>query len=284
MNSEDRFHEYQGHHVHTGNNQYILGYRMAESGKEFDRLLDLIAQLRAEDGCPWDREQTPATIKRYLLEEVYELVDAVDHHAPDQIAEELGDLIFMAIFLARLYGEQDQFQMEQVLQRVGKKMVRRHPHVFGDRKVDSAREVKLNWEEIKRQEKPKEPLGALLCDIPRALPALMRSYRTLSRLGRSLRRPLHQDILLDELRQSFSALLQTDTGGNELQTAAVVGKLLLLLVAFTLPADIRAEDALTQTLERFCQQLERVEASLVDQEKSWQDLSEAEERSLWEKT
>jgi uncharacterized protein YabN with tetrapyrrole methylase and pyrophosphatase domain len=84
------------------------------------------------------------------------------------------------------------------------------------------------------------------------------------------------------LRQSFSALLQTDARGNERQTAAVVGKLLLLLVAFTLPADIRAEDALTQTLERFCHQLERVEASLVDQEKGWQDLSEAEERSLWE--
>jgi MazG family protein len=283
MNREDRFLEYQGHHVHKGNNQYILGYRMAESGKEFERLLDLIAQLRAEDGCPWDREQTPATIKRYLLEEVYELVDAVDHHAPDQIAEELGDLIFMAIFLARLYGEQDQFQMEQVLQRVGEKMVRRHPHVFGNRKVDSARQVKLNWEEIKRQEKPQEPLGALLCDIPRALPALMRSYRTLSRLGRSLRRPLHRDILLSELRQSFSALLQAHAGGNELQTSPVVGKLLLLLVAFTLPADIRAEDALRQTLERFCQQLERVEASLVDREKSWQDLSEAEERSLWEK-
>jgi uncharacterized protein YabN with tetrapyrrole methylase and pyrophosphatase domain len=116
---------------------------MAESGKEFERLLNLIAQLRAEDGCPWDREQTPATIKRYLLEEVYELVDAVDHHAPDQVAEELGDLIFMAIFLANLYGEQDQFQMEQVLQRVGEKMVRRHPHVFGDREVDSARPYAL---------------------------------------------------------------------------------------------------------------------------------------------
>ncbi|MGD8687206.1 MAG: MazG family protein, partial [Syntrophobacterales bacterium] len=164
---------------------------MAESGKEFEKLLDLIARLRAEDGCPWDREQTPATIKRFLLEEVYELVDAVDHNDPDQVAEELGDLIFMAIFLASLYGEQDHFQMEQVLQRVGEKMVRRHPHVFGDREVDSAGQVKLNWEEIKRQEKPQEPLGVLFCEIPRALPALMRSYRTLSRLSRSLRRPLH---------------------------------------------------------------------------------------------
>jgi MazG family protein len=241
---------------------------MAEAGKEFEKLLDLIAQLRAEDGCPWDREQTPTTIKRYLLEEVYELVDAVDHRAPDQVAEELGDLIFMAIFLARLYGEQDQFQMEQVLQRVGEKMVRRHPHVFGDRKVDSARQVKLNWEEIKRQEKPQE---------------LMRSYRTLSRLGRSLRRPLHQDILVSELRQSFSMLLEQNVQDNQLSLAPVLGKLLLLLVAFTLPAGIRAEEELTKSLERFCQQVGKVEGNLVEEGENWQELSEAEERSLWEK-
>ena len=256
---------------------------MSESGKEFEKLLDLIAQLRAEDGCPWDREQTPATIKRYLLEEVYELVDAVDNDAPDQVAEELGDLIFMAIFLASLYGEQDQFQMEQGLQRVGEKMVRRHPHVFGDREVDSALQVKLNWEEIKRQEKPQEPLGVLLCDIPRALPALMRSYRTLSRLIRSLRRPLHHDILRSELHQSFSLLLEQNVQDNRLSLAPVLGKLLILLVAFTLPAGIRAEEELTKSLERFCQEVGKVEGNLVEVGENWQDLTEEQERSLWEK-
>jgi MazG family protein len=256
---------------------------MSESGKEFEKLLDLIAQLRAEDGCPWDREQTPATIKRYLLEEVYELVDAVDNDAPDLVAEELGDLIFMAIFLASLYGEQDQFQMEQVLQRVGEKMVRRHPHVFGDREVDSALQVKLNWEEIKRQEKPQKPLGVLLCDIPRALPALMRSYRTLSRLVRSLRRPLHHDILRSELHQSFSLLLEQNVQDNRLSLAPVLGKLLILLVAFTLPAGIRAEEELTKSLERFCQQVGKVEGNLVEVGENWQDLTEEQERSLWEK-
>ena len=256
---------------------------MTESGKEFEKLLDLIAQLRAEDGCPWDREQTPATIKRFLLEEVYELVDAVDHNTPDQVAEELGDLIFMAIFLASLYGEQDQFQMEQVLQRVGEKMVRRHPHVFGDREVDSARQVKLNWEEIKRQEKPQEPLGVPLCEIPRALPALMRSYRTLSRLSRSLRRPLHQDILRSELHQSFSMLLEQNAQDNRPSLAPVLGKLLLLLVAFTLPAGIRAEEELTKSLERFCQQVGKMEGNLVEGGENWQELTEEQERSLWEK-
>ena len=99
---------------------------MSETGGEFERLLDLLSRLRAEDGCPWDREQTPATIKRYLVEEVYEVVDAVDRETSNEVADELGDLIFMALFLAQLYAEQDQFQMTEVLRRVGDKMVRRH--------------------------------------------------------------------------------------------------------------------------------------------------------------
>jgi len=256
---------------------------MVETGREFEKLLDLLARLRAEDGCPWDREQTPATIKRYLLEEVYEVVDAVDHEASDQVADELGDLIFMALFLAHLYAEQEQFQVVEVLRRVGDKMVRRHPHVFGDRKVESSQEVKLNWEEIKQEEKPRKPLGARLNDIPRALPALMRSYRTLSRLGRMLRRPLRKGVIRSELARSFSILLEHGSEKCDSSSVTVLGRLLLLLVAFTLPAGIRAEEALTEALERFCQQVEQVETALAERGKDWTDLSEEEERTLWEK-
>ncbi|UCG14060.1 MAG: nucleoside triphosphate pyrophosphohydrolase [Deltaproteobacteria bacterium] len=255
---------------------------MAESGREFEGLLRLVARLRAEDGCPWDQEQTPATIKRYLLEEVYEVVDAVEQHSADHVAEELGDLIFMAIFLAQLYVEQGQFEIDQVLRRVANKMIGRHPHVFGDREVDSARQVKLNWEEIKRQERPNKPLSAALKDIPRALPALMRSHRILSRLDRTFRRPLPRDFLRSQLQESFSALLDSDIGLERSQSGAKLGKLLLLLAAFALPTETGAEEALTQTLERFCQQVEGLEDSLREKGKDWGDLSEAEERSLWE--
>ena len=255
---------------------------MSETGKEFEELMELMARLRAEDGCPWDREQTPATIKRYLLEEVYEVVDAVDHQAPDQVADELGDLIFMAIFLAHLYGEEGQFQMDQVLRRVGDKMVRRHPHVFGDRKVDSASQVKLNWEEIKQQEKPQKPLSANFKDIPRALPALMRAYRMLSRLGRTLKRPLSREVLLPELHRSFSILLVQEGENDASAVTADLGRLLLLLVALTVPAGIRAEEALTGALEKFCHQIEQIEANFVSNGKDWPDLSKEEERALWE--
>jgi tetrapyrrole methylase family protein/MazG family protein len=256
---------------------------MAETGREFERLLDLLTRLRAEDGCPWDREQTPATIKRYLLEEVYEVVDAVDHETSDQVADEIGDLIFMALFLAHLYAEGDQFYMAEVLRRVGDKMVRRHPHVFGDRKVDSSQEVKLNWEEIKQKEKPGKSLSARFNDIPRALPALMRSYRALSRLVRILRRPLSQDVLLPELQRSFSTLLELERANYDSSFAVILGRLLLLLVAFTIPEGIRAEEALTGALQRFFQQVEQVETYLVEKGKDWPDLSEEEEQALWEK-
>jgi len=256
---------------------------MSGTGKEFEGLMELMARLRAEDGCPWDREQTPATIKRYLLEEVYEVVDAVDHQAPDQVADELGDLIFMAIFLAHLYGEEGQFQMDQVLRRVGDKMVRRHPHVFGDRKVDSASQVKLNWEEIKQQEKPQKPLSAIFKDIPRTLPALMRAYRILSRLVRILKRPLSRDVLLSELNRSFSRLLEQVSANDNSAVTAALGRLLLLLVAATMPVGIRAEEALTGALEKFCHQIEQIEANFVNKGKDWPELSKEQERALWEK-
>jgi MazG family protein len=256
---------------------------MSEPGKEFEGLMALMARLRAEDGCPWDREQTPATIKRYLLEEVYEVVDAVDRQAADQVADELGDLIFMAIFLAHLYGEEGQFKMDHVLRRVGNKMVRRHPHVFGDRKVDSASQVKLNWEEIKRQEKPQKPLSANLKEIPRALPALMRAYRILSRLGRILKRPLSRNVLLAELHRSFSRLIEQEGKNDNLGFSAALGRLLLLLVALSIPGGIRAEEALTGTLEKFCNQIGHIEANLVKKGKDWPDLSTEEESALWEK-
>jgi MazG family protein len=254
---------------------------MSETGKEFEGLMELMARLRAADGCPWDLEQTPATIKRYLLEEAYEVVDAVDHQASDQVADELGDLIFMAIFLAHLYGEEGQFQMHQVLRRVGDKMVRRHPHVFGDSKVDSASQVKLNWEEIKQQEKPQKPLSANFKDIPRTLPALMRAYRILSRLGRILKRPLSRDVLLSELHQSFSRLLEQEGKNDGSTITANFGKVLLLLVAVAIPAGIRAEEALTRALEKFCHQIEQIEADFVDNGKDWPDLSKEKERALW---
>jgi tetrapyrrole methylase family protein/MazG family protein len=154
--------------------------------------------------------------------------------------------------------------------------------VFGDRKVDSASQVKLNWEEIKQQEKPRKPLSDNFRDIPRTLPALMRAYRTLSRLGRILKRPLSRDFLLSELHRSFSRLLEQEGENDGSAVTAALGRLLLLLVAVTMPVGIRAEEALTGALEKFCHQIEQIEANFVNKGKDWPELSREEELQLWE--
>jgi MazG family protein len=255
---------------------------MASSGKEFENLLELVRRLRAEDGCPWDRQQTPASVKRYLVEEAYEVLDAVEHQCPEHVAEELGDLIFMAVFLGHLYGEQDHFHMDQVLHGAAEKMIRRHPHVFGDLRVDSPQQVRQNWEEVKRRERPSSPLTTRLEEVPRALPALMRTYRILSRLEERLRRPLQQDIIRQQLRETLSLFLEQGSRDRGRRPAAVVGKLLLLVVASTLAEDGHPEEALAEALERFCQRVRQAEANLLDEGEDWRDFSEDLERNLWE--
>jgi len=255
---------------------------MSETGVQLERLIELVARLRGPDGCPWDREQTPETVRRYVLEEAYEVVDAVDHGSPAHVAEELGDLLFMLLFLANLYGEKGDFRLEEVLRQVAEKMIRRHPHVFGNRQVNSSTQVKENWEEIKRQERATASLGPTLDGVPRSLPALMRAHRSLSRLVRTLHRPLSRGAILDELARSFQALLQDGSGPSPAPPSALLGKILLLLVALGLQAGIRTEEALDQTLGRFRLWLEGMEAGLKAEGRSWEELAEAQERSLWQ--
>lgn len=123
------------------------------SAHAFSELVDLIARLRAPDGCPWDRKQTPATFKHYLQEETQELLEALDHDDRTHIREELGDLLFQVLFLARLYQEEEAFSLEEVIQEITAKMIRRHPHVFGQAKVASEADLRRQWEKIKAGEK-----------------------------------------------------------------------------------------------------------------------------------
>lgn len=255
---------------------------MSETGAQLERLVDLVTRLRAPDGCPWDREQSPATVKHYVLEEAYEVVDAVDRESAAHVAEELGDLFFMLIFLAELYREKGAFHLDEVLKGVAEKMVRRHPHVFGNRRVSSSTQVKENWEEIKRQEQADASLGSALNRVPRSLPALMRAHRFLSRHVRTLHRPLSREVVLGELDQTFKTLIQEGSGPSRSEVPALLGKGLLLLVAVGFQAGIRAEEALGKTLERFQRWMEAMEADLAAKGRRWRHLSEEDERSLWQ--
>jgi MazG family protein len=146
-----------------------------------EQILLIIERLRGENGCPWDRKQTPESIQTYLVEESHEAAAAVRAGKAPEAAEELGDVLFMALFLVYLYEQRGDFSLDEVCRLAAEKMVRRHPHVFGETSVSSAEEVKDNWEKIKVMEK--QASGKEAEPVPESLPALMRAYRIVSRLS-----------------------------------------------------------------------------------------------------
>src|SRR6267142_5967201 len=153
----------------------------ARAAGEFTRLIEIMATLRGPDGCPWDREQTIDTLKPFVLEETYEVLDAIDRHDHRALCEELGDFVFEAVFLAQLEAEAGHFTIADSLQSIADKLVRRHPHVFrrdeGETALESAGQVRTRWEEIKAQERgaQRNP-PTLLGGIPNTLPALLRAF------------------------------------------------------------------------------------------------------------
>ena len=126
---------------------------MTDAGKKFDRFIDIVKELRSEKGCPWDREQSPLSLKRYLLEETHELLEAIDAGDHQPIKEELGDLLYLIVLLAQVHSEEGCFSIDDVIEAISSKMVRRHPHVFNDEKIESVAELRKKWQEIKNSEK-----------------------------------------------------------------------------------------------------------------------------------
>ena len=153
-----------------------MAERFAEAGKKFAELVEVMARLRAPGGCPWDRKQTFESIKPYLLEEAYEVMDAIDQHDWRGLEEELGDLLLQPVFFAEMAAEKGLFSVADSLDAINQKLVRRHPHIFGDAKADTPEEVLTRWNEIKKQEKAEQGVPAMasvLDSVPKNLPALM---------------------------------------------------------------------------------------------------------------
>lgn len=211
------------------------------------KVWEIVERLRGENGCPWDRKQTPTTLQTYLIEESHEAAAAVRSGDTMEVAEELGDLLFMVFFLTYLYEEQGSFRLEDVCELIHEKMVRRHPHVYGDTTVNSTREVLRNWQKIKDAEKAES--GKTSGGVPESLPALVRAYRLMSRLsareegaelneaGRNL------EIFGEEVRS-----LEGRLNAGERPSGEAFGSLLLRLVNLARIEGYRAEDCLHQVL------------------------------------
>jgi MazG family protein len=249
-----------------------------DAGPRFVELLTMMARLRGEGGCPWDREQTRETLRPFLVEETYEVLDALDADDPAHIREELGDLLFQVVFHAEIARERGEFSMADLLEALITKMTRRHPHVFGDRPVSSAAEALAQWEAIKGAEKHG---ASALAGVPRALPALHRAQRVQHKAARvgfdwsDVAGALEK--VREELGEVAEALRQRD--GTALRDE--LGDLLFSVVNVARLSSVDPEGALQAAVDRFSRRFASMEEAARDEGRELTGLSLAELEELW---
>lgn len=249
-------------------------------------LINLIEALRGENGCPWDRKQTPSTLTVYLIEEMFELVEAINTNDADGVLEELGDVLFQLLFVAHMYQQDGRFSLEQVLERIIQKMVRRHPHVFGSEKVDNAGEVKEQWRRIKQQEKGSQ--DSLLDSIPAGMPALMRAYRVSERAAGT---GFDWDTLEGVMAQAqeewseFKAEVDKPNAikANKQKITMELGDVLFSLVNVARLAKVHPETALSRSTQKFIRRFKQMETMAAAENHHLEGLSKDEMELLWNK-
>lgn len=248
---------------------------MAESpGALFESLLSIMTRLRGEGGCPWDREQTRESLKPYLIEEAYEVLDAIDAGSPDPVQEELGDVLFQVVFHSQVASEQGEFTMADLLARLNDKMVRRHPHVFAGGAVSDAREALAQWEQIKRSEGTRDgsPRSAL-DGVPKTLPALLRAQRLQVKAGRVGFDWGEWSAAWSKVREEVGELDAVVGRADAARVREELGDLLFSIVNVARLLDIDAEDTLRQAADKFTRRFKDVEAEMRAQGRSVNDAS-----------
>lgn len=250
-----------------------------QKGQSLPRLVEIMQRLLAPDGCPWDREQSLQTLRPYVVEEAHEVVDAIDGGSPKELREELGDLLLQIVFQSELARVQGWFGLDDVVDAICEKLIRRHPHVFGDAKVKDTQEVLANWEVIKAEEKKGR---GVLEGVPKALPALLRALRVGEKAARVgfdwPDRHGARAKLTEELAELDEALASGDRGAAERE----LGDVLFALVSVARKAEIDPEAALRGTLERFGQRVRTVETEVTARGLELSQVSPEQLDLLWE--
>ena len=250
-----------------------------------------MARLRAPGGCPWDREQTFDTIKPFLLEETYEVMDAIDARDWPELTGELGDLLLQSVFFSQMAAEQSLFSIADALDALNEKLIRRHPHVFGAQTAETAGDVRRIWGEVKAEEKKQkgEHRGGLLDSVPRALPALVEAQQLTSRAAHvgfdwdnaeQVLEKLHEE--LAEFDAARRRVLQEEAAQEELE--GELGDMLFVLVNLARFVKVDPEQALRKTNAKFRRRFGHIERRLGEQGKSPEEATLAEMDALWEES
>jgi len=248
----------------------------------FSRIVEIIARLKAPDGCLWDRQQKKADVGKYLMEEAYEVIDAIDDGSPDALKEELGDVLFQILFLAALSDEKGEFDISDVVDTISEKMIRRHPHVFGETKVRNVEEILSNWKEIKIGEGKKEIKdGSLLRGIPRSMPPLMTAHKVTGRASKEGFDWKDTDGVMEKIDEELGELREAISGGKKDRIENEIGDMFLSLVNLCRFTEIDPENALRSSLKKFAARFSFIEESLKKSGKSPRDASLEEMDNLW---
>jgi MazG family protein len=265
-------------------------------GSSFERLVEIMRRLRAPDGCPWDREQTPASLRPFVLEETYEVLEAIEHGTPEDLCEELGDFVFEAVFLARIHEEAGHFSIADVVDGIADKLVRRHPHVFeradGEDAMTSGQVVE-RWEALKARERamagkkaPEKQPKTTLSGVPKTLPSLLRAYELSSRAAAVGFDWAQASDVLDKIDEEVAELrheVESGATGDLSRAEDEMGDLLFSIANLSRKLGVEPEAALRRASDKFSARFGQMEGALAARGVSLPDASLEEMEAEWQK-
>lgn len=225
--------------------------KIKSASNSLEQLVALVAALRGEDGCPWDRRQTPRTMLVYLLEEVYELADAIESEHAGAVKEELGDVLFHIVFIAHWFQGKGDFSIDDVARDITAKMTRRHPHVFGADNAQNIQEIRQNWQKIKQTEKKQVVHKSIIDSVPKNMPALMRAYQLVERTAQDGVDHRNRESLLTELEAEFNRLKRVTENNDTGRIDDDFGNFMFALVNLAQWLKIHPETALSGAVKTF---------------------------------
>ncbi len=244
---------------------------------EFQRLIDIMKRLRKE--CPWDKKQTPQSLRQYIFEEAYEVVESIDDENWDELKRELGDLLLQIVFQAKIGEEESRFTLQEIIEHINEKLIRRHPHVFGDKVAENPEQVKENWEQIKIQQENRK---SILEGVPGSLSGLLRAQRIQDKAAQVGFDWEDSKGVLEKIKEEISELEVANQQQNVEEMESELGDLLFSLVNLARFKKINAEDALRGTINKFISRFKYIEDNLSKSNKSIYESSMEEMDRLWE--
>ncbi len=254
---------------------------MRDKKYNFDDVLSIIRRLRSDDGCPWDNEQTYGSLRKYLLEETYEALDAIDSGDFSMLCEELGDCIWEILFIARIAEQEKRFSIDDVVQVLAKKMIRRHPHIFGEAKIKDSEAVLKQWARIKLEEGKTSFTSDILDKIPKSTPALLRAYRIGERVAKVGFDWENGDQVMEKFHEEIDEFKEAMDHGNKKRMEEEFGDMLFALSQVARHLDISPEDALRNASDKFTRRFSQVEKEAKEKGQELANMSIDQLEALW---